>query len=130
MPLAHADERCFVADTLFQAPSPEMIANTVFYIGSSGIEHWLHWMRVCMQAPMIMKRLEQTLGRSYVRIGAAVSLMVFILHVFACVFHYVAIVASSGRTWIQASGIVNSKSIWDRWDAAFLLRRSFLLCCW
>lgn len=63
---------------------------------------------------MIMKRLEQTLGRSYVRIGASASMIVFILHVFACVFHYVAIMTESGSTWVQASGIVNSESIWDR----------------
>ena len=69
-----------------------------------------------MQAPLIMKRLEQTLGRSYVRIGASASLIVFILHMFACIFHYVAIVSTMGRTWIQASGIVDSESIWDRCD--------------
>eukprot|EP00892_Ulva_mutabilis_P011685 jgi/Ulvmu1/888/UM100_0043.1 len=68
-----------------------------------------------LKAPVIMKRLEQTLGRSYVRIGASASLIIFILHVFACVFHYVAIVSEMSSTWIQASGIVNSESIWDRY---------------
>lgn len=67
-----------------------------------------------MQAPVIMKRLEQTLGRSYVRIGASAFLIIFTLHVFACVFHFVAIVQSKDQTWIQASGIVNSESLWDR----------------
>lgn len=67
-----------------------------------------------MQAPTILKQLEERLGRVIVRIVSLACTVVFILHVFACVFHYVALLDERNSTWVELSGIVNEDSKWDR----------------
>lgn len=67
-----------------------------------------------MQAPTILKQLEERLGRVIVRIGSLTCTVIFILHIFACVFHYVALLDERNGTWVQLSGIVNQNSKWDR----------------
>lgn len=63
---------------------------------------------------MIIKQLEDRVGRVIVRIVSLACTVVFILHIFACVFHYVALLDERSSTWVELSGIVNEDSTWDR----------------
>lgn len=69
---------------------------------------------VAVQAPTILKQLEERVGRVIVRIVSLACTVVFILHIFACVFHYVALLDERSSTWVELSGIVNQDSTWDR----------------
>lgn len=66
------------------------------------------------QAPALMKHLEDKIGLMLVRIGSLIFMVIFILHIFACTFHYVAILNEHTESWIEASGIVDSSSQLDR----------------
>jgi hypothetical protein len=61
-----------------------------------------------------MKHLEETIGLMFVRICSLTFLVIFILHVFACAFHYVTLLEGDVESWVQASGIVDASSIVDR----------------
>jgi hypothetical protein len=80
-----------------------------------------------------MKHLEEKIGMMLVRIGSLTFMVIFILHIFACTFHYVAILNEQDLTWVEASGIVDSSSQLDRYAACkyimpvFLFHRSALL---
>jgi hypothetical protein len=64
-----------------------------------------------------MKHLEEKIGMMLVRIGSLTFMVIFILHIFACTFHYVAILNEQDLTWVEASGIVDSSSQLDRYAA-------------
>jgi hypothetical protein len=80
-----------------------------------------------MQAPTVMRRLEVKMGRASVRIVSLVSVVVFILHIFACIFHYVALWNDRNTSWVEASGIVDRNSQIDRCRLHFQLKMLFLL---
>lgn len=61
-----------------------------------------------------MKILEARIGRVVTRVAGLILGVVFMLHAFACMFHFVAVANGTNLTWIQASGIVNSNSTVDR----------------
>jgi hypothetical protein len=63
---------------------------------------------------MVLKQLENNMGRVYVQILSLACTVVVILHLFACVFHYVTLWDDS-TTWVEASGIVNTSSMVDRY---------------
>eukprot|EP00892_Ulva_mutabilis_P001042 jgi/Ulvmu1/10939/UM007_0118.1 len=71
-----------------------------------------------LKAPTILKQLEERLGRVIVRIGSLTCTVIFILHIFACVFHYVALLDERNGTWVELSGIVDQNSKWDRYVTA------------
>lgn len=67
-----------------------------------------------LQAPSVIRHLEMRMGRVVVRIVSLVCVVVFILHLFACIFHSVALWNESTLSWVEASGIVNRNSLVDR----------------
>lgn len=71
-----------------------------------------------VQAPALMKHLEEKMGLMLVRICSLIFMVVFILHIFACCFHYVALLDENSESWVEASGIVDPSSISDRCDPA------------
>lgn len=73
------------------------------------------------QVPGLMKAVEATVGRVSSRISALILVVLFILHIFACLFHYVALVNVGSTTWIDASGIVDAQSTLDRYVRMLLL---------
>jgi hypothetical protein len=67
------------------------------------------------QVPGLMKVVEARIGRVFTRVSGLVLVVVFMLHAFACMFHFVAITNEGKLTWIRASGIVNAASTMDRY---------------
>ena len=67
-----------------------------------------------LQAPALMKHLEEKLGVMLVRICSLIFMVVFILHIFACCFHFVALLDENSESWVEASGIVDPSSLVDR----------------
>jgi hypothetical protein len=70
-----------------------------------------------MQMPILFKQLEQKVGKLFVRASSLTMMVVFILHVFACCFNYVAVLSESTETptWVEASGIIDSNSEVERY---------------
>ena len=54
------------------------------------------------------------MGRVCVRIVSLVCVVIFILHLFACLFHSVALWNETTLSWVEASGIVDRTSQIDR----------------
>lgn len=52
---------------------------------------------------MVLKQLENNMGRAYVHILSLACTVVVILHLFACLFHYVTLWDES-NTWVESSG--------------------------
>lgn len=75
-----------------------------------------------VQAPKALKQLELRLGRVLTRVVWLVCSVVFILHVFACIFHFSALVSNSETTWVDSSGIVDANSIVDLYVLMRLVR--------
>ena len=69
-----------------------------------------------MQAPSLFKQLEAKIGKLFVRAASLIMTVVFILHIFACCFNYVAILSEGVNTptWVEASGIVDKESDIER----------------
>ena len=69
------------------------------------------------QARALRKVLEDTIGLMVVRICHLVFVIVFILHIFACAFHFVALLTepADADTWVEASGLVDANSLMDRY---------------
>eukprot|EP00892_Ulva_mutabilis_P003879 jgi/Ulvmu1/1863/UM012_0019.1 len=65
------------------------------------------------KAPKALKQLELRLGRVLTRVLWLVCSVVFILHIFACIFHFSALVSNSETTWVDSSGIVDASNIID-----------------
>lgn len=75
-----------------------------------------------MQATTLVRSLNRRIGRGAVKIGTLVCTVFFVLHLFACLFHYVTLLqVDSPRSWVEASGIVDESSKVDR-CAAFALQ--------
>lgn len=72
-----------------------------------------------VQAPTVIRHLEVRMGRVAVRIVSLVCIVIFILHLFACLFHSVAMWNESTISWVEASGIVNKNSQVDRYEVPF-----------
>jgi hypothetical protein len=70
-----------------------------------------------MQAPLLLKQLENNVGRAYLQIGSLVCTVVVILHLFACLFHYVTL-WDERDSWVELSGIVDTSSKVDRYLSA------------
>lgn len=62
---------------------------------------------------MVLKQLENNMGRAYVRVLSLACTVIIILHLFACLFHYVTL-WDDANTWVESSGIVNTNSMLDR----------------
>jgi hypothetical protein len=61
-----------------------------------------------------MKQLERSMGRMVMRMASLMCLITIILHLFACVFHFVTLWRESDTSWVEASGIVDTSSLLDR----------------
>lgn len=70
---------------------------------------------IVMQMPGLMKILEQKIGRLFTRVSGLILVVVFILHAFACLFHFVAVLNTDSATWIETSGLGNDPSTLDRY---------------
>jgi hypothetical protein len=68
-----------------------------------------------LQVPGLLRVFEVVFGQVVVRITTLVLGVVFILHICGCIFHFTALLNEQKSTWIEASGIVNSESILDRY---------------
>ena len=68
-----------------------------------------------MQAPSLFKQLEAKIGKLFVRASSLAMTVVFILHIFACCFNYVAVLSEGADTptWVEASGIVDKDSAFE-----------------
>ena len=64
-----------------------------------------------------LRKVLDTIGLMVVRICHLVFVIVFILHIFACAFHFVALLTESAGadTWVEASGLVDANSLMDRY---------------
>ena len=80
-----------------------------------------------LQAPMVLKQLENNMGRAYVHILSLACTVIIILHLFACLFHYVTL-WDEASTWVESSGIVNTDSLLDRCGPSSTALRPVLLC--
>lgn len=66
-----------------------------------------------LQAPKAFKQLELRLGRVLTRVLWLICSVVFTLHIFACMFHFAALLSTSEGTWVESSGIVDASSTVD-----------------
>ena len=78
-----------------------------------------------------MRVVEARTGRVFTRVSGLVLIVIFMLHAFACLFHFVAVVNGEKTTWIESSGIVDSQSTMDRYVCflSFSAYVCFLLHC-
>ena len=69
--------------------------------------------QAALQAPKVFKQLELRLGRVLTRVLWLICSVVFTLHIFACMFHFAALLSTSEGTWVESSGIVDASSTVD-----------------
>lgn len=65
--------------------------------------------------------MEARIGRVFTRVAGLALVVVGILHAFACIFHFVAVLNTETTTWIEASGIVDASSTMDRCEPCLLV---------